>query len=786
LQKLLRRFLDVCNAIAYAHSREVLHRDLKPDNIMVGQYGETLVVDWGLAKVVGTPEASGEATLLPPSASGTSETLPGSAIGAPAYMSPEQAAGELHRPGPASDVYSLGATLYSVLTGRTPFEKGEAGEVLSRVQRGEFPPPRQAQPNVPRALEAICLKAMALRPADRYANCRALADDLERWLADEPVSAWSEPWPERLSRWGRHHRSLVATAVAVLGTATVGLAAGLWVVNAERARTELARQGEAQQRKLAVAREKDARDKEQEARDKEAEARAVLGFVQDKILAAARPEGQEGGLGREVTLRKALEAALPQVESSFRGRPLVEASVRMTLGQSFSYLGDAAMAERQFQLARECYAARLGPDHRGTLLSMVNLAASYHDLGRLGEALKLYEETLALMKSKLGPDHPETLGCMRNLASNYHALGRLREALKLREETLALMKAKLGPDHRDTRISMNNLANSYADLGRHAEALKLREETLALMKVGLGPDHPETLGCMYNLANSYYVLDRHVEALKLYEETLAMRETKLGPDHRDTLTTAEGVAVSYHALGRHAEALKLDEKTLAVRRAALGPDHPDTLKSMRRLANGYASLGRDAEALRLHEETLALMKAKLGPDHPDTLWSTGDLAGSLVALGRSSEAVALVDDCLIRAQRKPLGPRPMQSLLYHRLRALAQQRDASGCRQTAEMLEKLHCDDAPSLYYAACFRAITAGVLRADARTTDAARQADAEGDKALGWLTKAVAAGYDTPQHLAHMTRDADLDSLRDRDDFRRLMAGLMDRGFPADPFAD
>jgi serine/threonine-protein kinase len=179
LRKLLRRFTDVCNAIAYAHSRGVLHRDIKPGNVIVGKYGETLVVDWGLAKAVGRADPGAvpdERTLAPSSSSSLAETLPGSALGTPAYMSPEQAAGELDRLGPRSDDYSLGATLYCLLTGRPPFLGEDAGSILRQVQQGEFPAPRALDPALDRALEAVCLKAMATKPEDRYATPRARAD----------------------------------------------------------------------------------------------------------------------------------------------------------------------------------------------------------------------------------------------------------------------------------------------------------------------------------------------------------------------------------------------------------------------------------------------------------------------------------------------------------------------------------------------------------------------------------------------------------------------------------
>src|SRR5262249_21626729 len=175
-----------------------------------------LVVDWGLAKPVGrtgTDESpSAELSLGPgptsASASGESETLPGTAIGTPTYMSPEQAEGRLDRIGPASDVYSLGATLYTILTRGTPVPEGDIIEAIARVRRGDITPPRKRGHRVSPALEAVCLKAMALKPEDRYVSPRALAQDLEHWLADEPVAVYRESLPTRMTRWGRRNKGL--------------------------------------------------------------------------------------------------------------------------------------------------------------------------------------------------------------------------------------------------------------------------------------------------------------------------------------------------------------------------------------------------------------------------------------------------------------------------------------------------------------------------------------------------------------------------------------------------
>jgi serine/threonine protein kinase/WD40 repeat protein len=222
LRKLLGRFVGVCHTMAYAHSEGAIHRDLKPENILLGPFGETLVVDWGLAKWVKEPERAlvEESRDERPCGPGSTPTAPGQALGTPQYMSPEQAEGRLDAVGPASDVYSLGATLYTILTGRPPFPSDDdQAEVIARVKRGEFARPRQVDHSISPELEAICLKAMGLRSEDRYSSAQALADDVERWLADEPVSGLREPWSTWLRRWISRHRASFYSTVAVVSMA---------------------------------------------------------------------------------------------------------------------------------------------------------------------------------------------------------------------------------------------------------------------------------------------------------------------------------------------------------------------------------------------------------------------------------------------------------------------------------------------------------------------------------------------------------------------------------------
>lgn len=285
LRKLLRRFIDVCDAIEYAHSRGVLHRDLKPGNIMLGRFGETLVVDWGLAKSMGESEPSGKADneALVPTAqgSGSVATLQGSTVGTPCFMSPEQAAGKLDQLGPVSDVYSLGATLYTLLTGKPPYHGEPAHTVVELVKCQSPRAPRELNPAIERALEAICLKAMARDPASRYSSPQALASDVERWLSDEPISAMRDPLPVRCFRWAKRHKATTAVLITSLLLASIaGFVISAITSDSNRRLAE----------KEAVAVE--ARNEAVEARNEAVEARNEAVEARDKAVDLAQKNEQ--------------------------------------------------------------------------------------------------------------------------------------------------------------------------------------------------------------------------------------------------------------------------------------------------------------------------------------------------------------------------------------------------------------------------------------------------------------------------------------------------------------
>ena len=240
LRKLLRRLFDVCNTLHYAHEHGVVHRDIKPQNIMLGSFGETLVVDWGLACRPGeAPTAGGAVATAEEGASGP--TLAGDVVGTPAYMSPEQAAGAQDQVGRAWDIYSLGATLYHLLTGRPPLVNVPLAKVQQALAAGDFPRPRTLNPRVSPALEAICLKALAPQPAERYATAAEFGEELEKWLADEPVAAHRESLIERSSRLARRHRAWVSAGMLALAlVAAVSVVAAVLVEQSRAKAVQLA------------------------------------------------------------------------------------------------------------------------------------------------------------------------------------------------------------------------------------------------------------------------------------------------------------------------------------------------------------------------------------------------------------------------------------------------------------------------------------------------------------------------------------------------------------------
>jgi serine/threonine protein kinase len=620
----LELFLPVCQAIQHAHQKGIIHRDIKPSNLLVtlsdGQ-PTVKVIDFGVAKAI--DQRLTEKTIF---------TQFGQIVGTLEYMSPEQAEMGTLDVDTRTDIYALGVVLYELLAGSTPLRRAclrEAGygQILRRIREEETPKPstrldesdaalvtisaqRRTEPaRLARLLRGeldwIVMKALEKDRTRRYETAAGLGHDLRRYLEGDPVEAGPPSAAYRLRKFGQKHRAALATAAAFAGLLVLAAASASYLaVQARRAeRSALAAEAATgTERDRAIAAEAKAtahlakaQDEEKKAKQSEIEAKAVLEFFQDKVLAAARPKDQEGGLGQDVTVRAAVDAAESKIAEAFRDQPAVEASIRHTLGFSYHFLGEPALAIRQFERALALRRQILGPDHPDTLYTMNNLASAYQAAGRLGEALPLHQQTFELHKAKLGPDHLDTLTSMISLAATYQAAGRMSEALPLFEEALSELKAKLGPDHPDVFYPMCHLASAYQAAGRHGEALPLHEQALKLAKAKLGPDHPDTLMLMNNLAQAYQADGRPDEALVLSEAALKGHKDKLGSDHPGTLSIMNNLAAAYLIAKQWAEAEAAARECLGLRRKKQ-PDEWPRFHTMSQLGAALVGQKRYAEA----------------------------------------------------------------------------------------------------------------------------------------------------------------------------------------------
>jgi serine/threonine-protein kinase len=789
LRKLLRRFTDVCNAIEYAHSRGVLHRDIKPGNIIVGKHGETLVVDWGLAKARGradAAESADERTLLPSSASGSAETLPGSALGTPAYMSPEQARGDLEHLGPRSDVYSLGATLYCLLTGRPPVEDLDVGAALRAVEHGAFLPPSQVNSTIDRALEAVCLKAMALRADDRYSSVRALAEDVERWMADEPVTAWREPWSRRLARWLARNRAGVMAAGAAVLVALVGLAAVLAVEARANDRLKVANTDP------AIANAKATRaNAELQAASLEVQARYELardaiktfhtGVSEDFLLREPKFQDLRDGLLNSASEFYGKLGAMLGRQSDLASRRAV-AQANFDVAELTAKVGRreaALVAHRRVLADREALARERSSDDElqaDVALSLLEAGRLLAETGRADEGLVASDRARAILQ-KLAEDHPAVVRYRDALARAHHytgdlhwSVGRYAEAAESHGQAQAIWEALARADPTIVRFLDDQARSDHyrgvnlANLGCTVEAMASYDRARSILQE-LAGNHPAIIQFQRDLAECHDNLgillsqtNHPAEAMTSYDRARAIRQkladanpavtvfqSDLARCHTNIGLLLSGMARMDEALAEHGRAVAILQR--------LAADNPAVTEFQSDLANNHNEtgdvlrlVGRTAEAQASYKRGLVTLEGlvRANPivarDQKRLVQCLKGLGATQFAVGRTADAVAI----------------------WRRATAIGDRLGFTG----------------EALYYLACCHALLVGVAGA----TGSGLSADAgpaERERALEILRRAVAAGY---RDVARMRRDPDLDPLRSHLAFQLL---LMDLAFPADPFA-
>lgn len=605
LRERLGLVMQACSATQHAHTKGIIHRDLKPANILVAS-GDGApvckVIDFGVAKALGDDTEPAEAF--------TALTNPGAMIGTPQYMSPEQAQGE-GKIDTRTDVYAIGVVLYELLCGRTPFDEAmsgtrDPGRIRSAIESSEPATPStrlgratrtgegasNARPPVEAAtlrgeLDWITMKAIARDPARRYASASALADDLRRYLANEPVEAGPESRAYRISKFVRRNRAgVIAGGIAAAGV-LAGSVFSIWF----GVQAIAAREAERSQRV--------------EAERNAAIAQAVNDFLRDDLLAAVDPTRTAD---REITMREVLDKASATVGDRFADQPMVEAAVRATLALTYERIGYAKDAEPHRRRELEIYTQDSGPDDRRAVTARTSLSTNLMVQSRFDEAIELLNLNIELVGGR--PEFEQDLLTVRN-----------------------------------------NLSAVYLELGRFAEAAPILAETLEAKRRELGDRDPSTLTSIFNLAGLYFSLSELDQAERLYREAYEGRAEVLGDTDPKTISSVIMWGRALFELKRFDQADEVLNRALGIVQERLDKGHPMRLSLMEAIAEMVMKRGDLEQADRLYQEVVDLRKVHQGPDHALTIHAMGQLATTRFELGRFADALSLVDEVRERQTR---------------------------------------------------------------------------------------------------------------------------------------
>jgi serine/threonine-protein kinase len=766
LRELLGAFVGVCNAVAFAHSRGVIHRDLKGQNVVLGDFGEAVVLDWGLAKVLGeTEDPTSSAPAAVASTRGQGQTMQGQILGTPNYMAPEQAEGRLDLIDQRSDVYGLGAILYEILTGQPPFAGTDTVQVLKQVVHAAAVPPRQLVATTPKSLDAVCRKALAKLPADRYAAARDLGQEVQRWLADEPVAAYAEHWTARARRWLSRHRTLATATAATLLVATLILAVGtilLKAANDRERRSRAAAEANFQRARDAVDRyftkvsespQLKARGLEKLRRDLLQEARAFYDqFIQEH--------------GKSPVLQADLGAAYHKLGK-------IAADMGLEPEAIDHYEHAEAIAERLVQEQPEV------TDHKERLAVALHDQALMHQrLGHADRAILLYERAIELGRQAIleEPDihrYQDELVRLLNDVGTFHQLrGQLEAGRAAYDEALPIC-ARLGREHPELPLYRE------AWVSVHYNRAYL-ERTVAHQPARALPHYQQAQTLCEELVHQFPEVASH-------QRGLARILSDLGAAHMD--------------LGNWTEARAAYDRSMPLF-AELGRQHPDVpdyedgrVRNLVDLGQVHWRTGQQALAQKCWDEALTATKSLAGryPANPQrhhlVAWILRNLGDLHIQAGKWEPALAAFKEALPIRERlvreHPAYLEFRQELNAVRL-GLARTRAGQGehveaLRAAATLAKDPELVPA-QVYDLACVGALGAAVVARDGRLSaaDRSRLAEEYAARAVAWLRHAFAKGY---RDVANLKQDTELDSLRQRSDFRKLLAELEEKQKAAGP---